>query len=125
MPGILLFLAIFFSTSGLANPSLSEKLVKVLNSQDSPRAYIGSKVTVEAKDVSILDCFRLFGLDQGLKVTATEKAAAKKVSLTVKQLPWDQALDIALQMHGLKARLHDGGLQIVTLEEHNELARKK
>ncbi|NUM88018.1 MAG: type IV pilus secretin PilQ [Bdellovibrionales bacterium] len=96
---------------------VAKQLIETLETEQDKRAYKGSKVMFEAKDADIHNIFRLVGETSGLNiVTSTEIKGTITVSL--KEVPWDQLLDIVLQQHHLRADAVGNVVHIVTGEEY-------
>jgi len=72
----------------------------------SPRAarekkeYTGQKISLDFKDADIKNVFRLLAEISGLNIVVTDDVA-KKVTVRLVDIPWDQAMDILLQTNGL------------------------
>jgi type IV pilus assembly protein PilQ len=101
---------------------VAKKLVEVLNSPDQEKSYFGSRVTFAAKDVEVPDVFRLVGESSDLNIIWDTEVESAKTSLAVKDLPWDQLLDIVIQQKGFKALVMGNVVRITTLDIYNKQA---
>ena len=77
----------------------------------SGRRYTGAPISITLKDADIKDVLRTFSkvIDTEIVYPPDLKGA---VDLNVKDMPWDEALDVVLRQHGLSYRL-DGKRIIV------------
>ncbi len=62
--------------------------------------YTGQKISLDFKDADIKNVFRLLAEISGLNIVVTDDVA-KKVTVRLVDIPWDQAMDILLQTNGL------------------------
>ena len=74
-------------TSGAADPT-------------EPVKFTGHPISLDFKDGDLIDLFRLMSEISGLNIIVNPGITGK-VSLTVKEVPWDQALDLILKTQGL------------------------
>ena len=97
---------------------VAQKLVDVLNAPAAEKRYFGSRVTFEASNANVHDIFRLVGESSGLNIiTDTDVNATSNFSL--KDIPWDQLLDIVIQQASLKAIITGNVVRIITLAKYN------
>jgi type IV pilus assembly protein PilQ len=80
-----------------------------------PPKYSGEPVSVNLKDVDLRDFFRLIHEISGLNVVL-DPAVKGNLTIVLDEVPWDQALDIVLQNHGLDKQLNGNVLRIATHE---------
>lgn len=98
---------------------VAKQLVETLDTEVDKRTYKGSRVSFEAKDADIHSIFKLVGETSGLNiVTSTEISGT--ISVSLKDVPWDQLLDIVLQQHRLRADAVGNVIHIVTGEEYRK-----
>ena len=101
------------------------QVIAQVTSAQSPR-YSGEPFTLELKDADLKDFFRLIGDFSGLNVVLDPDV---KGSLTIflKDVPWDQALDVVLKNNGLGKQLEGNILRIATNQslEGEEAQRKR
>lgn len=98
---------------------LAKKLVEVLNSPPENKRYFGSNVTVESSDMSVLDVFRLVGEASGLNIV-TDSDVNAKLNFSLKDVPWDQLLDIAMQQADLKASVTGSVVRVYSATKFNK-----
>jgi|GEM_PF-501607 len=104
---------------------IARKLIEVLNTPQEEKKYFGSKVTFEAKDADVPDIFRLVGESSELNIIWDPDVEGAKTSLAVKDLPWDQLLDIVIQQRGYKAMVMGNVVRIMTVETFNKQAKAR
>lgn len=77
--------------------------------------YSGEPVWVDLKDVDLKDFFRLIHEISGLNVVV-DPAVKGTLTIALDEVPWDQALDIALMNNSLDKQLSGNVLRIATRE---------
>jgi type IV pilus assembly protein PilQ len=78
-----------------------------------PQRYTGELTSWDLKDVDVKDFFRLLGDISGLNIVLDPNVSGN-LTLLLKDVPWDQALDIVLQNHQLGGQLQGNVLRIAT-----------
>jgi len=104
---------------------IARKLVEVLNSAEEDKVYFGSRVTFSAKDAEVPDIFRLVGETSDLNIIWDPEVEGGKTSLDIKDIPWDQLLDLVTQQKGYKAMVMGNVVRITTVENFNKQAIAK
>ena len=69
--------------------------------------YSGKKITIDLQEADIANVIRLIGDVSGKNVVFGDDVKGK-VTLKLKNVPWDQALDVILRSHALGAQIDDG-----------------
>jgi type IV pilus secretin PilQ/predicted competence protein len=64
------------------------------------KKYTGQKLSLDFKDADIKNVFRLLADVSGLNIVVTNDVA-RKVTLRLIEVPWDQALDLLIDTNGL------------------------
>jgi type IV pilus assembly protein PilQ len=64
------------------------------------KKYTGQKLSLDFKDADIKNVFRLLADVSGLNIVVTNDVA-RKVTLRLVEVPWDQALDLLIDTNGL------------------------
>jgi type IV pilus assembly protein PilQ len=102
----------------------SQVIAQVTTAQ-SPR-YSGEPFTLELKDADLKDFFRLIGDFSGLNVVLDPDVKGN-LTIFLKDVPWDQALDVVLKNNGLGKQLEGNILRIATNQslEGEEAQRKR
>jgi type IV pilus secretin PilQ/predicted competence protein len=91
-----------------------------------PKVYYGQHVSLDFKDADVHNVLRLLAEVSKLNIVATDDVRGK-ITLRLFDVPWDQALDIILQVLSLEA-VHEGDvIRISTIkrlrEEREEIAK--
>src|SRR5262249_54332108 len=92
------------------------------------RVYHGATVELDFKDAPLHDLLRIISDTGGINIVIPE-AIDPKVTVRLKRVPWDQALDVILASHGLWYR-RDGNIYRVAprkeldAEDEAEAARR-
>ena len=87
------------------------------------KKYIGEKISLNVKDVPFEDIMRMVAEISGFSIVLTESAkSAPPVSLSVVNIPWDQALDMLLDLNRLVAE-RNGSVLIIA--SYQVLAERK
>lgn len=98
---------------------VAKKLVEVLNTAPAEKVYFGSRVTFEANNADVHDVFRLVGESSGLNIITDTEVNAKS-NYSLKDIPWDQLLDIVIQQASLKAIISGNVIRIIPMEKFNK-----
>lgn len=77
-----------------AKPSMAAE-----GASDAPK-FTGHPISLDFKDGDLIDLFRLMSEISGLNIIVNPGITGR-VSLSVKEVPWDQALDLILKTQGL------------------------
>ena len=100
------------SSPTVSAPPKASKAVAEPMAQTAPKAgsskdpsaeaskFTGHPISLDFKDGDLIDLFRLMSEISGLNIIVNPGISGK-VSLTVKEVPWDQALDLILKTQGL------------------------
>lgn len=98
---------------------VARKLIEVLNSPPEQKNYFGTRVTFEGNGVDVHDLFRLVGEASGLNII-TDSDVTYSSNYSLKDIPWDQVLDIAVQQAQLRATVSGNVIRIATLRRYTE-----
>ena len=82
---------------------------------DSVR-YTGEKISLDFQDADIKSVFRLISEISGLNIVAGPDVKAA-VSVHMKNVPWDQALDTILEVNGLGKKQTDSVVIVLPVEQ--------
>jgi type IV pilus assembly protein PilQ len=85
------------------------------------RRFAGRPITLQVKEAELTDVFRLIGEASGFNIVMSEDVKGK-LTLSLTDVPWDQALDLILRSQRLGAERSHNVLRIVSLEN---LTREK
>jgi type IV pilus assembly protein PilQ len=84
-------------------------------SGDGPK-FTGHPISLDFKDGDLIDLFRLMSEISGLNIIVNPGISGK-VSLSVKEVPWDQALDLILKTQGLGYSVDGNVVRIAKLAD--------
>ncbi len=83
------------------------------------RTFSGRPVTLQLRDSDLSDVFRLIGEASGFNIILGDDVKGK-ITLSLVDTPWDQALDVVLRTQHLGAERSGNVLRIVTLKNLTE-----
>jgi type IV pilus assembly protein PilQ len=98
-----------------------DRLAELMASQ-ADKKFTGKLISLKLRDANISDVFQLIGDASGFNIILG-KDVAGKISLSLEEVPWDQALDVVLRTMELGAERSNNVLRIVTLK--NMTAQKE
>ena len=81
-----------------------------------PTQFKGHPISLDFKDGDLIDLFRLMSEISGLNIIVNPGIGGK-VSLSVKEVPWDQALDLILKTQGLGYTVDGNVVRIAKLAD--------
>jgi type IV pilus assembly protein PilQ len=82
----------------------------------APRLYAGEKISVDFQNVGVRAALHILADASGQNIVASDSVAGN-LTLRLRDLPWDQALDVLLQAKGLDMRRNGNVLWIAPQEE--------
>ncbi len=113
----------------MSAPSGSTDPLQVFDESKRTRRYIGKPITLQVRDMDLVDVFQLIGEASGFNVIVGDEVKGK-ITMSLAETPWDQVLDLILQTKQLGAERRNNVLRITTLsnltsEKGAELAAKR
>jgi beta-lactamase regulating signal transducer with metallopeptidase domain len=75
----------------------------------SGRRYTGDKISLQLRDADIKDVLRNFAMISGMKIDFPPDLQGR-VTLDIRDMPWDEAFDVVMRQHGLSFELKDGAV---------------
>ncbi|MBW2631113.1 MAG: secretin and TonB N-terminal domain-containing protein [Deltaproteobacteria bacterium] len=114
------------------HPAPAPKTIKITHGKVNPqpeknKQYTGKKISLDFQDADIKSVFRLISEISGFSIVAGPDVKAE-VTVHMKDVPWDQALDTILEINGLGKRQSGTVISVLPLKELkkiNEEQRKK
>jgi len=88
------------------------------------RRYSGRKVSLEFKDADILNVLRVIADVAQKNIVATDDVNGR-VTIVLREVPWDQALDILLRSTGLEKVEYDDVITVSTAKRLEEERRSR
>jgi type IV pilus assembly protein PilQ len=104
------------------------KLESFVDNRDQQK-FTGSPITLQVRDADLADVFRLIAEASGFNILLGDSVKGK-ITLSMINVPWDQALDVILRTQKLGAERNNNLLRIVSLtdltnEKQEELAAQE
>ena len=93
-----------------------EQNLQKLEDARKSRTYVGSPITLQFRDADIRDVLRAIGEASGFNVIMSQSVSGT-ISLSLVDIPWDQALDVVLQTKKLAAERSGSILRVLPLDE--------
>jgi len=118
------------STVPKANVGTARSFPLKSSSSTKSGRYVGDRISLNFQDIEVRAVLQLLADFTGLNLVASDTVSSN-ITLRLKNVPWDQALDIILKAKGLSMRRIDTGimvtptLEIVQQEEAELLANRK
>lgn len=78
--------------------------------------YTGSRISLDFQKADIHNIFRIIADVAGINIITSDKVKAT-VTLKLKNVPWDQALDVVLKNNGLDKTQDGNIIRVATMEE--------
>jgi len=79
------------------------------------KVYVGKRINLDLQDADIHNVFRLLAEVGNINIIVSDKVKGK-VTMRLKDIPWDQALDVIVSTYNLGMIWHGGGIN----EPHQE-----
>jgi type IV pilus assembly protein PilQ len=120
----LLKVAVAENTTPMAPPEPAPAVEKVVEEAEelfAPKKYTGRRIDLDMVDVEIRDILKLLAEVSELNIVATDEVKGK-MTLRLKNVPWDQAFDLILKSKGLD-KVQEGN--IVRVAPTVKLARER
>ena len=67
------------------------------------KSFKGNKVSLDFQDVDVRTVLQILAKESGMNIVASDSVTGK-MTLTLKDVPWDQALDLVMQARNLDMR---------------------
>ncbi len=96
------------------NASDRDPLTTIMSSE-SEQKFTGSPITLKLKDADVHEVLRLISDTSGFNIVI-HPAVVGKITLSLDQVPWDQALDVVLTTLRLAAERKDSVLRVMPRE---------
>jgi hypothetical protein len=80
------------------------------------KTYTGDPITLALKDADIKDVLKTFSVVTGINI-ALDPLVEGKVTVELRNIPWDQALDVVLRTNDLGVEAEGDVLRVVPLDE--------
>lgn len=80
-------------------------LFNALDDRPKPKSFSGGRVTLDFQDVDVRTILQIIAKESGQNIVASDSVQGK-MTLNLKDVPWDQALDLVMQARDLDMRKH-------------------
>lgn len=87
---------------------------------NAPKTFTGRKISLDFQDVEIRTILQILAKESGMNIVASDSVNGK-MTLSLKDVPWDQALDLVMQARNLDMRQQGN---IVNIAPRDELLTK-
>lgn len=87
---------------------------------NAPKTFTGRKISLDFQDVEIRTILQILAKESGMNIVASDSVSGK-MTLSLKDVPWDQALDLVMQARNLDMRQQGN---IVNIAPRDELLTK-
>lgn len=82
------------------------------------KKYIGKKISINVKSIPVVDVLNFIAEMSGFNVIIDQEVGSREpLTLSLTNLPWDEALDTILSLSRLVAKKHNNILMITTFEK--------
>jgi type IV pilus secretin PilQ/predicted competence protein len=107
-------------------PGMGAESFEAKTVSGADKKFTGHPISLDFKDGDLQDIFRLFSDISGLNIVVNPGVSGK-VTLVLKEVPWDQALDLILKTNNLGYTLDDNVIRIAKLSDlqREEQERRK
>ncbi|HEZ1931163.1 TPA: type IV pilus secretin PilQ [Neisseria meningitidis] len=83
---------------------------------NAPKTFTGRKISLDFQDVEIRTILQILAKESGMNIVASDSVNGK-MTLSLKDVPWDQALDLVMQARNLDMRQQGNILNIAPRDE--------
>ena len=80
------------------------------------KSFRGNKVSLDFQDVDVRTVLQILAKESGMNIVASDSVTGK-MTLTLKDVPWDQALDLVMQARNLDMRKTGNVINVAPREE--------
>ena len=80
-------------------------LFNALDERPKPKSFKGGRITLDFQDVDVRTILQIIAKESGQNIVASDSVQGK-MTLNLKDVPWDQALDLVMQARNLDMRQH-------------------
>lgn len=95
-----------------------EQIKTFVNNRTSKK-FTGKPIDLKVRDVDAADVFRLIGEASGFNIVLSDDVKGK-LTLSLENVPWDEALEVVLKILGLTAERNRNILRIVSVKNYTQ-----
>lgn len=104
--------------------SLAQTEMERSDQRDGTKKYTGKNISLDFQDADIKSVLRLMS-EYGDKSIIAGDDVKGNVTLNMKNVPWDQALESILKIHGLTKQQSGNVITVMTLERKKKMKKTK
>jgi type IV pilus assembly protein PilQ len=93
--------------------------LKEFEANREKKVFTGKPITLQVRDVEAADVFRLIGDASGFNIVLTDDVKGK-LTLSLMEVPWDEALEVVLKILGLTAERNKNILRIISVKNYTQ-----
>lgn len=87
-----------------------------LSNANNNKSFKGARVSLDFQDVDVRTILQILAKESGMNIVASDSVGGK-MTLTLKDVPWDQALDLVMQARNLDMRRNGNIINVAPREE--------
>ena len=84
------------------------------------RHFTGKRVSLDFQDVDVCTILQILAKESNMNIVASDNVSGK-MTLSLKDVPWDQALDLVMQSRGLDARRNGNIIRVAPADEFRQI----
>ena len=84
------------------------------------RNFTGKRVSLDFQDVDVRTILQILAKESNMNIVASDSVSGK-MTLSLKDVPWDQALDLVMQSRGLESRRNGNIIRVAPAEEFRKI----
>ena len=84
--------------------------------QNRNRHFTGKRVSLDFQDVDVRTVLQILAKESNMNIVASDSVSGK-ITLSLKDVPWDQALDLVLESRGLESRRNGNIINVAPAKE--------
>ncbi|MCX8744504.1 type IV pilus secretin PilQ [Snodgrassella sp. B3882] len=88
--------------------------------QANNKSFKGRKISLDFQDIDVRTILQILAKESGTNIVASD-AVNGKMTISLKDVPWDQALDLVLESRNLYMKRNGNVINIVTQAEQNNI----
>lgn len=86
--------------------------------QNTNKKFIGRKISLDFQDVDVRTILQILAKESGTNIIASDRVNGK-MTISLKDVPWDQALDVVLDSRDLYMKHQGNVINIITKDEQS------
>jgi hypothetical protein len=84
---------------------------------EEPLQYYGSRMSIALSDADVIDALNIIKQFSDINIVVSDKVQGRKINISLKDIPWDQALSLVVQEAKLGYIRQGSVIRVATLEE--------